>query len=544
MKRIPCFFLFSLLLCNNIQAHEFPYKPPKPIQLMQGLGNLHHPVTTKSPEAQKFFDQGFTLIYAFNHDAAYWSFLRASELDPDMAMAYWGMALALGANINMDVTHDREKKAFELVQKALSLSGPVTENEKDYIKALSTRYSNDQNPNFKQLTIDYNEAMKALHIKYPDDLDAATLYAESGLDLNPWHQWTPAGDPLKGTLDLVHTLEEAIKWDPNHLGANHYYIHVVEASRHPEYALMSAERLSKMLPASGHILHMPSHIYLLVGDYQKAVESNLDAIKADQAYIDEFGTDGIYPVHYMSHNIYFLARAYSLQGRFEDAKKTAEKLRNFYAPHFSSMPELEYYETSVMFILLRFHHWKDLLNLPAPQEKMAVSRVLWHFGRAMAFSALHDERNAEIEQNLFLESKDKIPADTVYGYNKAVDIFKVAEFQLNAKIDEMRGDISSAIMGLRSAINLQDNLYYNEPPDWYFPIRESLGGLLLRNKQYREAEVVLRGDLEKHPLNGRSLFGLWLSLVAQSKPTDAFWIKREFDEAWKYSDTQLTIDDL
>lgn len=544
MKNALLIGLFTLLFNLEIQSHEFPYKPPKPITLMEGLGNLHHPVTTKSPEAQRFFDQGLTLIYAFNHDFAYWSFQRAAELDPNMAMAYWGMALAIGPNINMDITPDREKKAYELIQKALTLTDDITENEKDYIKALSARYSSAANPDLKQLAIDYNKAMEEVVKNYPYDWDAAVLYAESGLDINPWHQWTPDGDPLKGILEIVSLLENVLKWEPNHLGANHYYIHAIEASRYPERALISAQRLRKMLPAAGHILHMPSHIYLLVGDYHTAAECNIEAIKADQAYIDNFGMVGIYPVHYMTHNMYFLSRAYALEGRYEDAKKAAEQLRRFYTPHFSSFPDMEYYETSTMFIMLRFHRWKELLDLSAPSEKMVVSTALWHFGRAMAYTALNDRTNAEHEKNIFLESKAKIPLSTVYGYNKAAPIFEIAEYQLNAKIAEVEGDSALALDSLGKAIDVQDELYYNEPPDWYFPIRESLGGLMLRNEQYSEAEIVFNADLEKHPRNGRSLFGLWKSLDGQSKPTDAFWIKREFEDAWKYSDTPLTINDL
>lgn len=544
MKKIAYICLGILGYVGTILSHEFPYNPPKPMTILPGLGNLHHPVTTKSPEAQRFFDQGLTLIYAFNHDAAYWSFQKAAEIDPQMAMAYWGMALAIGPNINMNIPPDQEKKAYELIQKALSLSDPITENEKDYIQALATRYSNAPNPNLGQLSKDYNQAMGKVVKKYPYDLDAGSLYAESSLDLNPWHQWTAAGEPLEGTMETVNLLEDILKWDPNHLGANHYYIHAIEASKNPEKALMSAQRLRTMLPASGHILHMPSHIYLLVGDYHTAAQCNLEAIKADEAYIKEFGLDGIYPIHYMTHNLYFLSRAYSSEGRFEDAKNAAEKLRQFYSPHFSSMPELEYYEPSVMFVMLRFHRWKDMLEVTAPPEKMTISTALWHFGRAIAFAFLGDAKNAALEQKVFLESKAKIPPETVYGYNKAGAIFEIAEYQLNAALAEMNHDLPKAIAWLRKAVAVQDLLYYNEPPDWYFPIRESLGDLLLRNNQYAEAEIVFRDDLEKHPRNGRSLFGLWKSLEAQSKTTDAFWIKREFDEAWKYSDTQLNINDL
>lgn len=533
--------LSAMLLVTDIQSHEFLYTPSTPITLWKGVDNLNHPVSTKNEEAQHFFNQGLTLAYAFNHEAAYWSFQKAAELDPNLAMAYWGMALVLGQNINTDVDLIREKKAYGHAQKAIELSTNATDNEKAYIKALSARYSNDPNPNLKQLAIDYNAAMAVVVNQYPYDIDAKTLYAESGLDLNPWHQWTSEGDPLKGTLELVSVLEEALKWDPNHLGANHYYIHAVEASKNPERALPSADRLRKMLPNSGHILHMPSHIYMLVGDYQAAVESNLEAIKVDQAFIDKYGIEGIYPIHYMTHNMYFLSRAYSMEGRYEDAIKTAQKLRDFYTPHYARMPELEYYEPSVMFVMLRFKKWKEVLDLSRPPESMIVSNILWHFGRALAFSSLGDSKQAENEQKIFMDSKAKLPLSTLYGYNKASDVLAVAECQLDSKIAEMNGDNTAAINLLRKAVSLQDELYYNEPPDWYFPIRENLGELYYKNEQYPIAELIFTKDLEKHPLNGRSLFGLWKTLEAQSKTTDAYWIKSAFHKAWKYADTPLSF---
>jgi len=538
------FYAWVFLYTNPLQSHSFLYSPPQPITLVKGLGNLSHPVTTSVPQAQAFFNQGLTLIYAFNHDAAYWSFQKAAELDSKMPMAYWGMALALGPNINMDIDQEREQKAYELIQKALLLSADSPPNEKDYIQALSKRYSNEKHPDLKLLAIQYNQAMKALVEKYPYDLDAATLYAESSLNLNPWHQWDNSGEPLKGTLEIVALLEHILKWDPNHLGANHYYIHAIEASKHPERALMSAQRLRDMLPASGHILHMPTHICILVGDYHMAALCNEKAVKADQDYIRKFGLDGIYPVHYMSHNLYFLSRAYALEGRFSNALRAAEELRCFYSPHFFTMPDLEYYEPAVLFTLLRFHRWNEILDLKAPVSEMKISTLLWHFGKSMAYSALGDVKNAQTEQKIFLEEKFKIPDSTKFGYNQAKNVLQLAEYQLNAKIAEMNNDSTLAIEWLSKAVDLQDQLYYNEPPDWYFPLRESLGALLLKDKQYQKAERVFNTDLEKHPLNGRSLFGLWKSLEAQAKHADAYWIKQEFDTAWKYSDTPLTIQDL
>lgn len=536
--------LCILLSCLFIECHEFPYDPPKDFHLYNGLGNLHHPVSTKSFEAQSFFNQGLTLIYAFNHDAAYWSFKKAAEIDPQLAMAYWGMALALGPNINMDIDFVREKKAHQSIQTALKLMEPISTNEQDYIKALATRYTNTEEPNLKQLALEYSLSMEKVVKKYPDDPDAAALYAESVLDLNPWHQWTLEGAPLKGTQEIVNLLEKTLKWNPNHLGANHYYIHAIEASNHPERALMSAQRLSKMLPASGHILHMPSHIYLLVGDYHAAALANEKAVKADQDYINAFGLDGIYPLHYMTHNLYFLSRAYSLEGRYQEARQAADKLRCFYSPHFNRMPELEYYEPSVMFVLLRFHQWDEMLKQSSPPEKMKISLILWHFGRALAFSALGKQIQAEQERTIFMEEKSKIPPDAIYGYNQAHNILKIAEYQLNAKIAEKNENLKDAIEWLQKAVQIQEHLYYNEPPDWYFPLRETLGALLLANQQPEQAELVFREDLEKHPRNGRSLFGLWKSLEAQKKFTDAFYIQQAFHEAWKYSDTPLNLNDL
>lgn len=538
--------MISFILANTVSLYGngFPFFPNKEISLDPRLIYSHHPVTTQDPKAQQFFDQGLTLIYAFNHDAAYWSFQKASQLDPKMAMAYWGMALALGANINMNITPEREKVAYELIQKALKLTNNISEYEQDYIQALSQRYTSDPSRDLHQLAINYQKAMKKLSKKYRDDPDAAVLYAESSMNLNPWNLWDVEGNPLEETLEIIKLLESVLKRQPNHLGANHYYIHAVEGSSFPERALINAERLRKMLPASGHILHMPSHIYLLTGDYHQAAKSNEEAIAVDREYIKKYGMEGIYPLHYLSHNLYFLTRAYSMEGRFNDAKRTAEELETFYAPYFQMMPDLEYYIPTKMFVLLRFHRWKEILKLPEPQPEMKVSRVLWNFARAMALASLGEEQLALKEQTIFLERKSLLPSDAIYGYNKANKITKIAEYLLESKIAEIHHNFLIAIDSLKTAVAAQDLLKYNEPPDWFFSVRESLGAILLKNERYQEAEQIFREDLTKHPRNGCSLFGLSESLKAQSRIFDAYWVEREFQEAWKYSDAPLTISDL
>lgn len=546
VKRQVFLTIFLFLWTTAVWADEFPFTPPKNFQLDPAYIALHHPVTTNHILAQFYFDQGLTFIYAFNHDAAYWSFLRASEVDPNLAMGYWGMALALGSNINMAITPERSKVAYESIHKAIALAkqNQIPENEQAYIEALAQRYSKDFQKDQSPLNEAYSDAMRKLSHQYVDDLDAATLFAESLLTNSPWAQWTLEGKPLPGTMEAVRTLESVLQRDPEHLGANHYYIHAVEASNHPEKALLSANRLRKMLPISGHLLHMPAHIYILVGDYHQAAESNEEAIIADRTYIRRYGVQGIYPVHYLSHNLYFLARAYAMEGRFTEAKRAADELAALYLPHFHRMPELEYYAPSEMFVLLRFHHWKEILETPKPQENMRATTALWHFGRGVAFAGLGDAKNAIQERDRFLKEKEKLPSTSEYGYNHVGKILTIAEYSLAAKIAEAQNDLPKSIEWLQRAISEQDTLRYNEPPDWYFPIRESLGAAYLKLNQPAEAEQIFRMDLKKHPRNGRALFGLKESLKAQSKWADYYWVDQEFEKAWKYSDINLNVNDL
>lgn len=544
VKTSFCVGLIFLTQLNVLHADEFPWTPPKNFTFKPSYVAVHHPVATQQKLAQLYFDQGLTFLYAFNHDAAYWSFLKASEVDHDMPMAYWGMALVIGSNINMETSPERAKAAYELVQKAMQKASNGLEVEKDYIQALAQRYSLDPKIDNKMLAANYSQAMQKLSQKYMDDPDAAVLYAESLLDVSPWDQWDKDGKPLPGTEAAIQSLQSVLQRNPNHLGANHYYIHVIEASLHPEIALMSAERLKTLLPSSGHILHMPSHIYLLVGDYAQAVQSNIEAIAADRQYIKEYGLDGIYPLHYLSHNLFFITRAYTLEGRYEDAKQTADELVAFYAPHFQKMKELEYYLTSPLTVLITFNRWKEILDLPVPKENMQMMTALWHFGRSLAFANLGNKEQASHEQSLFLERKKQIEPNLAFGYNRSNQILDIAELSLDAKIAETRGNLDQAIDFLQNAVSIQDSLKYNEPPDWFYPIRETLGGLFLRMQKPKEAEEVLRQELNRHPQNGRALFGLRESLKAQSKIVDSYWVDKEFQKAWQYSTTPLTIKNL
>jgi tetratricopeptide (TPR) repeat protein len=488
----------------------------QPYPLISGLGMLHHQVSTNNPQAQKFFDQGLSLIYAFNHDEAAHSFQHAAELDPQLAMAYWGIALALGPNINLNIDPDREQAAYQAIQQALVLSTQAPIPEKGYIAALAKRYTNNPNIDLYKLAVDYKNAMAELVKRYPDDLDAATLYAESLMDLHPWQHWTKDGKPQPDTEEIVSILESVLKRNPKHIGANHYYIHAVEASLSPALALESARRLETLAPAAGHLVHMPSHIYFRVGDYLKAMRSNQQAIAIDDKYIKEYHPHGIYPQMYYNHNVHFLMVASSMAGRYQDALKAADKLvKNAIAidPH---VPFLEGFLGSKMLIQLRFHDWDAILKTPTPDAQLPTTSAVWHFVRGMANAATGKIAAATSESQALLTASQTIPLEATIGFSPASRILDIATKVLDAKIAQAKKDYESAIQLLKTATVAEDALDYVELPDWYLPTRELLGGVLLAKGDYAEAEKVFRADLAKNPHNGRSLLGLQTSLEAQS----------------------------
>ena len=544
MKNTIALFVLAGVCAVAIAQHQHGTGEKPSAILLSGMGDHHRTVSTKNAEAQKFFDQGLTLIYAFNHDEAIRSFRRAAEIDPEMAMAHWGMAYALGPNINLDVDIEREKAAYEAVQKAMTVAGSSPENERIYIEALSKRYSNDPKADLKKLAVEFKDAMKALVSRYPDDLDAAVLYADSLMNLRPWKLWTAEGKPEEGTEEVVSVLESVIKRDPTHPGANHLYVHAVEASLNPERALPSAERLRSLVPAAGHLVHMPAHIFVRTGDFQNAAIQNEEAIKADEGYFNESGNrQGFYPMMYYNHNIHFLYYARSMEGRFSDAKKAADQVVSNALPHVKEMPMLDGFTPTGIFVLLRFKKWEDVLKLSIPGEGMPVTTTLWHYGRGVALARTGNIEQAKTEQTEFMKSSKMIPADALVGLNQASTIMKVAEALLNAEIATAQKS-PDAFEWLRKAIEAEDAVSYDEPPGWYYPVRETYGAVLLQSGKAVEAEQIFRKDLQKNPRNGRSLYGLMESLKAQGKTSDAGWVKQQFDEAWKNADTPLRIEDL
>ncbi|HKS29620.1 MAG TPA: hypothetical protein VJS44_17460 [Pyrinomonadaceae bacterium] len=516
----------------------------RPVQLLAGLGNHHHPVKTSTPMAQRFFDQGLRLVYAFNHEEAIRSFRRAAELDPQMAMAYWGIGYALGPNINLDIDPERERLAYEATQKALELSRGGPENERAYIEALAKRYSIAPNADLRRLAVEFKAAMGRLVLRYPDDLDAATIYAESAMNLRPWRLWSADGRPAEGTEEIIAVLESVLRRDPNHMGAIHYYIHAVEASPNPERALVYAPKLPQIAPAAGHLVHMPAHVYMRTGDYNAASRSNEAGAQADRNFFRLTGRQGMYPVMYYNHNLHFLAVAYSMEGRFQDALRAARQLEANVAPSVKEMSMLEGFMATSNLMLVRFRRWDEIMRLAQPSPQLKAVTATWHFARGMALASTGRETEANEQLRLLRSTAEAVPKGVSFGLNSAESVLKVADNVLAAKIATAGGQARRAIELLREAVRMEDAFAYDEPPGWFLPVRESLGGALLLNRDYTEAERVFRADLARNARSGRSLFGLRESLKAQGKTYAAAMIQAEFERAWRNADTQLRIEDL
>ncbi len=528
----------------TVAQHGHSSKTMEAAALASGVGVVDHPVSTTNSEAQEFFNQGMAYMYGFNHEEAGRSFKRAASLDPQLAMASWGIALALGSNYNLQADAPQLKEAYTNLQRALALSQKSSEHERAYIEALVKRYSDEPQADRQKLALDYKNAMGELVKRYPDDLDAATLYAESMMNLRPWKLWSLDGKPAEGTEELVAVLEEVLRRNPNHLGANHYYIHAVEASKNPERALASASRMGKLAPKAGHLVHMPSHVYIRTGDYDEAARANADAIVADREYIASAGAQGFYPMMYYNHNIHFLAAANAMSGRFADSIKAARELEANVKPHIKAMPMLEMFMPYTAVTMVRFSKWDEILKTPLPNPEMKITTAFWHFARGTALAGINKPTDADSELKAFQTVVKTIPADAGFGNNSVHDVLKVAESMLAGKIAMARGDRETALALLHKAVLAEDSVGYNEPSDWDLPARELLGGALLMNGDYAEAEKVFRAEIAKHPRNGRALFGLVESLKRQGKESSALMVQRELDKAWENADTKLSVEHL
>ena len=510
---------------------------------LQNLGNHKFPVTTNSARAQLFINQGLMLAYGFNHAEAARSFREAARLDPNCAMAYWGMALVQGPNINMAMAPEAEQPAHEAIRQAEALKKTVSEREQAYIDALAKRYSGEEKPNRSALDRAYAAAMRELHDRYPDDLDAATLYAEAEMNLRPWNYWTRDMQPYPETAQILDVLEFVMARNPNHPGAIHLYIHSVEYAR-PELAEAGAERLRKLAPGAGHLVHMPSHIFRRIGRYEDASKSNEDATAADEDYITQCRAQGVYPLAYYPHNIHFLWDSATMEGRRQVAIEAARKAASSIpADAWREVPLLHQFLVTPLFAYTRFGEWDLVLNEPRPPQDSLFWTGVWYFVRGLAYVATGKPDEANLELNRLRETAahdSLVDYRVTFSRNGAKAILDIAKEVLAGELSAKRGDYDNAIARLHRAILLEDNLIYNEPPDWHVPVRQSLGAVLLSAGRADEAEAIYWQDLERNRENGWSLFGLLQSLRTQGKAEQAAAVEKRFRKAWKRADVTLT----
>jgi tetratricopeptide (TPR) repeat protein len=514
-------------------------KPAAPaMPLYKGLGATHHPVATASPLAQKYFDQGLAFAYGFNHQEAERSFEQAAQIDPRMAMAYWGMALVLGPNYNLPQDQETAKKVHGALEQARQLEGGATPEERDLIEALTQRYGSNGigGPALDQA---YASAMRTVAHRYPDDLDVQTLFAESLMDLHPWQLWSIDGKPGPDTVEIVTTLETVLKKDPNHIGANHYYIHAVEASPDPARATPSAERLGMLAPAAGHLVHMPAHIYIRTGRFHDSSQTNVRAIKADQDFLAASKESGVYPLVYYTHNIHFLCYAQMMEGRGRESFKSARLLESKVPLQaVREMPMAEFLVPMPYFVEARFGQWDAILKEPAPPRDLPYTLAMWHYARGLAFSGKRNFKRAARERKELDTVIATIPPDRPLGTsNRAKDVAQLAAAVLAGEIAAAKGDHAGAAAGLARAVRMQDALVYEEPPIWYFPVRESLGAELMTAGRTQQAEAVYREDLRINPGNPRSLWGLGQCLRAEGNTQAATEVGKQFRRAWRYADS-------
>jgi tetratricopeptide (TPR) repeat protein len=515
--------------------------------LFDNLGTHEAPITTSSPRAQAFFNQGIRLCYAFNHEEAIRSFEAAAAEDGACAMAWWGTAFALGPNINAPMGEEAGRRAYAAARKAQSLAGGATAREQAYIAAIVRRYAEEPPADRGALDQAFADAMREVHRAHPDDLDAATIFAEALMDASPWSYWNEDGSPKPFTGELLETLEGVLRRDPDHPGANHLYIHAVEASPSPERGLGSAFRLGELAAGAGHLVHMPSHIYLRLGMYDDAAESNKEAVQADEDYLrlltkKKLEIPPVYPAMYYSHNVHFLWYAQTMLGQsaesLKQARKTAQVIRE-YARH--DMPMLEWMRAVPLADMLRFGRWDGILAEDAPPEEKLVETGIWRLARGVAYARRGDVESASESSRRLSELAEGAEASGLESPQfPGRSVLRIAARLLSAELAGAKGEADAQIEGLREAVKMQDKLPYMEPPYWYFPVRHYLGAALLDLNRCSEAEEVYRADLKRNPRNGWALFGLLQSLRRQGNPFAADVVQKEFDAAWRYADVALT----
>lgn len=535
--------LLSLLCGLVLTSHGST--PDEPMFLYDGLGNHTYKVTTKSGDAQKYFDQGLRFLFGFNHGAAIRSFQEAARIDPDCAMAHWGVALALGPHINFPMV---PPPAAELAWKELGLAQEAakkkaTPTERALIDALAKRYANPQPEDRSPLDKAYADAMRDVWKQFPKDTNVGVFFAEAMMDLRPWDQWTPDGQAQPGTEEILATLDAVLKLDINHPFANHLYIHAVEASKHPERAVAASDRLLKLQPNMAHNVHMPSHIYIRVGRWQDAIQSNVMAVEADKRFRAVAGPPtGFLPV-YVAHDDHMLSYAALMSGQSELSLKHARKLVAEMPPEFLKEFNIvaEAWLAMPLEVMVRFGRWDEILAEPMTADANRFTYAFQHAARGIAYAAKGDTANARKEQALYSEAAKLVPADQIAaGNNLCSVVLGIVTPMLDGEILVREGKLDEGLAQLRAAIAVEDTLKYDEPPGWMIPVRHALGATLMANKRYADAELVYREDLRRLPNNGWSLFGLSESLMLQSKNAAGIATREDFKKSWDRADITIT----
>lgn len=510
--------------------------------LFENLGTYSFGVSTADVRSQAFFDQGIKLTFAFNHAEAHRSFMESARRDPKNAMAYWGQAYALGPNINDPLPdEDRKEKAWEALQKANAALKGASPLERSLIGALNARYSDVWSTDQARLNAAYLEAMRSVREQYPDNPDVLTLFAAAAMNTMPWNYWDADGKPMPNTIEAKEALEKAISLDPKHPGAHHYYIHLVELPQ-PDLGVPSAEILEDLMPAAGHLVHMPSHIYIRVGRYKDAVRVNERAIAADEDYISQCFSQGLYPLGYYPHNIHFLWSASSLIGESSTAlaaaKKTAEKVP---AGEMEALHFLQDFASTPLLAYTRFGKWNDILTYPAPASGIKHLRLMRHYARGLAFVRKENpvEAREELEAIEAMLKDPEMDSIVATAQNPSGKIAKIAFEVVAGELAHLEGRAEEAVAHLRQAVASEDALTYTEPSAWHIPPRQNLGAVLMDLGRYEAAEKVYREDLEKLRNNGWSLYGLYRALEAQGRMEEAAAVKKEFDHVWRYADIAI-----
>jgi tetratricopeptide (TPR) repeat protein len=534
------------------QAHD-SHSPPAPpetltgwaegAQLFDGLGTFHRNVTTRSKLAQRYFDQGMRFIWAFNHDEATRSFAKAAQIDPKCASCYWGVALTLGPNYNMPMMSSaRARVGLEALRKARANARRAKPVERALIEAAAKRYAGAAQidpSNSKPLLSAYVDAMRTVATKYPNDLDVQTMYAEGLMNTNPWKLWNADGSENPGTHQILDRLRYVLKRDPKHPGANHYYIHAVEASQHPGQAVVSAEVLTGMMPAAGHLEHMPAHILQRVGRYEEAAEANRKGAAADLAYLKQTAPPDYYPM-YLIHNFQFLGSSAGMEGRRAEAVEALRQARQ-YMPDamLLAMPGFDWSAGFLYDAYVKFGMWDEMLAEPAPSEKLtgATIHYLQARGTALAAKGRVEEANIALEKAAALIAA--IPAEATQGNNQAKPLYDIGQLKARARIASAQGRRDQSVLLLTQAVRIEDKLAYNEPNDMIFPTRHALGAELLAAGKAAEAEAVFRQDLKDHLNNGWAFYGLSQALAAQSKAAEAAEARKQYEAAWGKADVKL-----